>query len=137
MAKGGWVDIDAPDTNWRPSSEDPLPLFFGRAGWLGFLYRLISCRPLDGHARTDAGFLRAGTKAYTKSGHTLAFNFWPGWKRGLLVTRMPAFLLLLILVWGEVEVSLVSHYLLPAAWSVISWCWETLISTLSLPRYLP
>ncbi len=31
MAKGGWVDIDAPDTNWRPSSEDPIPLAMGRA----------------------------------------------------------------------------------------------------------
>jgi hypothetical protein len=94
MAAGGWIDIDAPDTNWRPSSEDPIPLAMGRAGWLGFLYRLFSCRPLDGHARTDAGFLRAGTKCYTKSGHTLPFNYWPGWKRGALVTRGPAFLLL-------------------------------------------
>ncbi len=100
MAAGGWIDIDAPDTNWRPSSEDPIPLAMGRAGWLGFLYRLFSCRPLDGHARTDAGFLRAGTKAYTKSGHTLPFNYWPGWKRGLLLTRIPPLLLLLSLISG-------------------------------------
>lgn len=94
MGRGDWIDIDAPDTNWRPGSEDPIPLAMGRAGWTGFFYRLFSCRPLDGHARTDAGFLRAGSKCYTKTGHTLPFNYWPGWKRGLLVTRVPALLLL-------------------------------------------
>ena len=90
-----WRDVDAPDRNWQNSNEDPIPLLFGRAAWMGFLYRLFSCRPLDGIARTDAGFLRHGSKAYSKSGNTLPFNYWPGWKRGLLVTRIPPLLLLL------------------------------------------
>jgi hypothetical protein len=92
---GTWLDVDAPDTNWRSSSEDPIPLLFGRWGWTGFLYRYVTCRPLDGHARTDAGFLRPGTKPFTKSGQTPYFNYWPGWKRGLLLTRLPLLLLLL------------------------------------------
>ena len=90
-----WRDVDAPDRNWQGSNEDPIPLLFGRAGWSGFLYRLFSGRPLDGVARTDAGFLRHGTKCFTKSGYTLPFNYWPAWKRGLLVTRLPPLLLLL------------------------------------------
>lgn len=84
-------DVNAPNTNWRSGSEDPIPLIFGRSVWAGGLYRFLVCRPLDGTARTDAGFFRAGTKAYTKTGHTLPFNYWPGWKRGLVLTRVPAF----------------------------------------------
>lgn len=91
-----WRDVDAPDRNWQSAQEDPIPLIFGRAAWMGFLYRFFSCRPLDGVARTDAGFLRPGVKAYSKSGSTLPFNYWPGWKRGLLITRIPPLLLLIV-----------------------------------------
>ncbi len=94
MGSNAWLDVDAPDTNWRDSSEDPIPLAFGRAGWLGFIYRFVTCRPLDGHARTDATLFHAGTKAFTKSRHTAFYNYWPGWRRGVLLTRLPALLLL-------------------------------------------
>lgn len=93
-----WRDVDAPDRNWQGAHEDPIPLLFGRSAWMGFLYRLFSCRSLDGVARTDAGFLRHGTKCFTKTGNTLTFNYWPGWKRGLLITRIPPLLLVLLSV---------------------------------------
>lgn len=86
---GTFVDVDAPNTNWRGGSEDPLPGIFGRWPYLGGVYRLLSARELDGHARTDAGWLRPGTRAFTKSGWTYPFNYWPHWKRGLLVSRLP------------------------------------------------
>ncbi len=128
MGRGGWLDIDAPDTNWRPSSEDPIPLGMGRAGWLGFVYRLVTCRPLDGHARTDATFLHAGTKCFSKSGHTLPMNYWPGWKRGLLVTRLPALLLLGLLCaiwWGYISP------VLRLLWEVVSFALHLLGDLLS------
>lgn len=91
---GTFLDVDAPDTNWRAGSEDPIPFLLGRMPVGGFLYRFATGRPLDGHQRTNATFLHSGTKALTKSGHTAPYNYWPGWKRGLLMTRLPAFGLL-------------------------------------------
>lgn len=91
---GTFLDVDAPDTNWRAGSEDPIPFLLGRMPAGGFLYRFATCRPLDGHARTNATFLHPGTKALTKSGWTAPYNYLPGWKRGLLMTRLPAFGLL-------------------------------------------
>lgn len=87
----GFRDIDAPDTSWRPGSEDPIPFLLGRWSSTAFAYRFLTGRPLDGHARTDATFWHAGTKSYTKTGHTMPYQYWPGWKRGLLLTRLPAF----------------------------------------------
>jgi hypothetical protein len=87
---GTFLDVDAPNTNWR-GSEDPIPVIFGRWPVTGALYRFATCRPLDGHARTDATFWHAGGRAFTRSGHTMPYNYWPGWKRGLLMTRLPAF----------------------------------------------
>jgi hypothetical protein len=86
-----FLDVDAPDTAWRAGSEDPIPVLLGRWAVTSFGYRFLTGRPLDGHARTDAGFLRPGTKAMTRSGRTAPYNYWPGWKRGLLMTRLPAF----------------------------------------------
>jgi hypothetical protein len=86
-----FLDVDAPDTNWRSSNEDPIPFLFGRMPAGGFLYRFATGRPLDGHARTDASFWKPGTKALTKTGRVMPYQFWPGWKRGLLITRLPAF----------------------------------------------
>lgn len=91
---GTFLDVDAPDTAWRASSEDPIPVLLGRYAKTAFAYRFLTGRPLDGHARTDATFWHAGTQAFTVSGHTAAYNYWPGWKRGLLMTRLPAFGLL-------------------------------------------
>lgn len=91
---GTFLDVDAPDTNWRAGNEDPIPFLLGRVPAGGFLYRFATGRPLDGHMRTNATFLHAGTKPLTKSGHTAPYNYWPGWKRGLLMTRLPAFGLL-------------------------------------------
>jgi hypothetical protein len=88
---GTFLDVDAPDTAWRAGSEDPIPVIFGRWSKTAFLYRFVTCRPLDGHARTNATFLHPGTKALTRSGWTAPHNYWPGWKRGLLLTRIPAF----------------------------------------------
>lgn len=88
---GTWRDVNAPDTAWRAGNEDPIPVLLGRHPVTAFAYRFATGRPLDGHARTDATFLHAGTKARTVSGRTAAYNYWPGWKRGLLMTRLPAF----------------------------------------------
>jgi hypothetical protein len=90
---GTWLDVDAPDTAWRGTSEDPIPVLLGRYSQTAFAYRFLTCRPLDGHARTDATFWHAGTQALTLSGHTAPHQYWPGWKRGLLLTRVPGFLL--------------------------------------------
>lgn len=88
---GSFLDVDAPNTAWRGGSEDPIPPMLGRWAKTAFLYRFVTCRPLDGHARTDATFWHPGTKALTRSGHAMPYQFWPGWKRGLLMTRLPAF----------------------------------------------
>lgn len=128
---GTWLDVDAPDTNWRGSSEDPIPLAFGRVGFLGFIYRFVTCRPLDGHARTDATFLHAGTKPFTKSGHTPYFNYWPGWRRGVLLTRVPPLLLLLaalLLLGGWIfsvkEISLAALLPIAGLFVILQW-WMT------------
>jgi len=84
-------DVDAPNTSWRPGSEDPIPFLLGRYPVTAFAYRFLSGRPLDGHSRTDATFWHAGTKSRTISGHVMPYQFWPAWKRGLLLTRLPAF----------------------------------------------
>ncbi|MBN1174542.1 MAG: hypothetical protein JXA67_20405 [Micromonosporaceae bacterium] len=86
-----FLDVDAPNTNWR-GTEDPIPVIFGRFPVTGAFYRYITCRPLDGWARTDATFWHAGTKALTRSGKVMPYQFWPGWKRGLLMSRLPPFL---------------------------------------------
>lgn len=88
---GSFIDVDAPNTAWRSGSEDPIPVIFGRYSATAAAYRFVTCRPLDGVARTDATFLRPGTRPLTRSGHTAPWNYWPGWKRGLLLTRVPAF----------------------------------------------
>ncbi|MBW8792267.1 MAG: hypothetical protein JF597_01285 [Streptomyces sp.] len=90
---GTFLDVDAPDTAWRGTSEDPIPVLLGRYSKTAFAYRFLTGRPLDGHARTNATFWHAGTHALTLSGHTAAHNYWPGWKRGLLMTRLPGFVL--------------------------------------------
>ena len=84
-------DINAPDTSWRPGSEDPIPVLLGRYPLTAFVYRFVTGRPLDGVARTDSTFWRAGTKTFTKTGRVMPYQYWPGWKRGLLITRFPAF----------------------------------------------
>jgi hypothetical protein len=94
-------DVDAPNTNWRPSSEDPLPYFFSRFPAGGFIYRWFSLRPLDGHARSNATLLEGGTTFYSKSGRPPFPGAWfhsmPRWKQGL-ITRLPASLWLLSFV---------------------------------------
>lgn len=90
----GFRDINAPDTSWRPGSEDPIPVLFGRYPVTAFAYRFLLGRPLDGHSRTDATFWHAGTKSRTMSGHAMPYQYWPGWKRGLLLTRLPPFFIL-------------------------------------------
>lgn len=104
---GTFLDVDAPDTNWRAGNEDPIPFLLGRMPAGGFLYRFFTARPLDGHMRTNATFRFPGTKALTKSGHTASYNYWPGWKRGLLITRLPAFGLLPYAVVGGVNEAVV------------------------------
>lgn len=81
-------DVNAPDTSWR-GTEDPIPVLLGRYPLTAAAYRFVACRPMDGRARTDATFWRPGTRAYTQSGRTMPYQYWPGWKRGLLLTRAP------------------------------------------------
>lgn len=86
-------DIDAPNTNWRPSSEDPIPYLFSRFPGGGMIYRWFSLRPLDGHARSNATLLEGGTAFYSKSGRPPFPGAWfhsmPRWRQGL-ITRLPA-----------------------------------------------
>lgn len=114
---GTFIDVDAPNTAWRGGSEDPIPVILGRWSKTAFLYRFVTGRPLDGHARTDATFWHAGTKARTVSGHTAPYNYWPGWKRGLLITRLPAFGLL---PWTVVSVG-TDYYNVSDPWWLDSW----------------
>jgi len=90
---GTLFDVDAPNTAWRGGSEDPIPLLLGRWSRTAALYRFVTCRPLDGHARTDATFWHPGTRALTVSKRVMPYQYWAGWKRGLLITRVPPFLL--------------------------------------------
>lgn len=86
-------DVDAPNTNWRASSEDPLPWFFNLTNWLGWVFRWFALRPMDGHARSDATFRTGGTTFYSRSGHAPFPGAWfhsmPRWKQAL-ITRLPA-----------------------------------------------
>lgn len=88
---GTMFDVNAPDTAWRGGSEAPIPLFFGRWSWTAGTYRFISCREMDGHARTDAGFLRPATGPMGWK-HAYPQDYWPHWKRGVLITRVPPLL---------------------------------------------
>lgn len=89
-----FLDVNAPDTAWHGRTEDPIPVLFGRYTITAGIYRFATCRPLDGYARTDATFWHPGTRSLTRTGHTAPHNFWPGWKRGVLLTRLPPFVLL-------------------------------------------
>lgn len=114
---GSFLDVDAPNTAWRGSSEDPIPPIFGRWAKTAFLYRFATGRPLDGHARTDATFWHAGTRCFTRSGHAMPYQYWPGWKRGLLITRLPAFGLL---PWTAVSAA-TDYYQVTDPWWLDSW----------------
>lgn len=87
-----FLDVDAPDTAWRAGSEHPIPVIFGRYSVSAAVYRWFRCSPLDGHNRTDATFFRAGTAPWVSKTSPAAFQYWPGWKRGLLLTRVPVLL---------------------------------------------
>jgi hypothetical protein len=86
-----WRDINAPDTAWRPSSEDPIPLLLGRNTVTAAVYRWFALRPLDGHARSNATFHQPATAFYTRTGNPP----WPEWfhalprKKQMLFTRVP------------------------------------------------
>ncbi len=56
------------------------------------VYRLLSGRPLDGQARTDATYLRPGTRALTETGRASRWAMLAGWKRQL--ARLAALLAL-------------------------------------------
>lgn len=86
---GTFLDVDAPNTAWRSGSEDPIPVLFGRYAATAAAWRYFTCRPMDGVSRTDATFWEPGTVSFTRSGRTGPWNYWPGWKRGLLLTRYP------------------------------------------------
>jgi hypothetical protein len=43
--------------------------------------RFVSGRPLDGRLRSDATFLRAGSRPLTRTGHASAWAMRPGWHR--------------------------------------------------------
>jgi hypothetical protein len=60
-------DINAPDTSWRPSNEDPIPVVFGRYPFTAFLYRWFAGRPLDGHARSNATWREPPTFFFTRT----------------------------------------------------------------------
>src|SRR4051812_24078367 len=47
-------------------------------------FRFVSGRPLDGVARTDARFLRAGTRALTRTGYASRWAMLPGWRRAVV-----------------------------------------------------
>lgn len=53
-------------------------------------YRYLSGRPLDGVARTDAGYLRPGRKALTKTGHASPWARLPGWQRQAVRLGVPS-----------------------------------------------
>lgn len=89
---GTWLDVNAPDTAWHGRTEDPIPVVFGRYSATAAFYRWWTCRPMDGYARTNATFWQPGTRALTRTGRTAPHNYWPGWKRGLLLTRVPPLL---------------------------------------------
>jgi hypothetical protein len=86
-----WRDIDAPDTSWRPGSEDPIPLLLGRNTLTSAVYRWFALRPLDGHARSNNTFHQSATVFYTRTGNPP----WPTWfhtlprKKQALFTRLP------------------------------------------------
>lgn len=129
-------DINAPDTNWRPSSEDPLPYLFSRFPAGGFIYRWFSLRPLDGHARSDATLMSGGTTFYSRSGHAPFPGAWfhsmPRWKQGLF-TRMPVSLWALSFV-VSLRLHVFTAYLLAyvhgatglgrGIWEAVSWLWS-------------
>lgn len=87
-----WRDVNAPDTAWRASSEDPIPLALGRSTVLAAVYRWFALRPLDGHARSNATFFTGGTQFYSRSGAAPFPGAWfhsmPRWKQALF-TRVP------------------------------------------------
>jgi hypothetical protein len=127
-----FLDVDAPNTNWRPASEDPIPFLFGRLPAGGFVYRFLTGRPLDGHARTDATFWHPGTKALTRSGRTMPYQYWPGWKRGLLVTRLPAFGLVPYTVVAGANEALLDFGPWWAQWQGPSLAWTPLVTYASV-----
>src|SRR5262245_27929337 len=49
--------------------------------WWRIAYRYLSGRPLDGEARTSAGYLRPGRKVLHPSGHASRWAKLPGWQR--------------------------------------------------------
>jgi hypothetical protein len=126
-------DVDAPNTNWRPSSEDPLPYFFSRFPAGGFIYRWFSLRPLDGHARSNATLLEGGTTFYSKTGRPPFPGAWfhsmPRWRQALF-TRLPASLWLLSFPVAS-KAHVLTAYLMGYAhtihgagrglWAVLSW----------------
>jgi hypothetical protein len=134
MPRGFWGrDIDAPNTNWRPSSEDPLPYFFSRFPLGGFIYRWFSLRPLDGHARSNATLLEGGTAFYSRSGRPPFPGAWfhsmPRWRQAL-ITRVPAGLWLLSFVaaarmhrFPGYVLSYIhgAHALASIVWAVLTW----------------
>lgn len=87
-----WRDINAPDTAWRPSSEDPIPLLLGRNTVTAAVYRWFALRPLDGHARSNATFHQPATQFYTRTGNPPFPGAWfhtlPR-KKQMLFTRVP------------------------------------------------
>lgn len=53
-------------------------------------YRLVSGRPIDGRARTDATYLHAGTRALTVTGRTTRWAMLPGYQRAAVRLGVPA-----------------------------------------------
>jgi len=59
-----------------------------RRGWAIFIWRFLSGASYDGNPMTDAGWLRKGTKALTKTGYAPRYYFWPRWKRMVMRCSM-------------------------------------------------
>lgn len=53
-------------------------------------YRYMSGRPLDGEARTSAGYLRPGRRVLHPSGHASGWAMLPGWQRQAWRLGLPA-----------------------------------------------
>src|SRR5262249_53180735 len=68
-------------------------------GALLLAWRWLSGHPWHGKAITDAGWLRPGTRAFTKTGHAPRFHYLPRWRRAASRSGRAAAAVLLLLIW--------------------------------------
>jgi hypothetical protein len=88
---GSFIDVNAPTPHGAAGPKTPSPCCSAATRRPR---SPTGSSPADPRrARTDATFLHAGTRARTISGRAMPYQYWPGWKRGLLLTRVPPFLL--------------------------------------------